>query len=68
VNINKPIARPYQEYMRRRGFDDMRMLDAYNVHYDAKDDRFHGRIIFPVYKHDQCISITGRGPDAQRST
>jgi hypothetical protein len=22
ISFNKPIARPYQEYMRRRGFDD----------------------------------------------
>jgi hypothetical protein len=62
LDDERPSARPYQLYMQRRGFTNFdlgRMVD-WDVRFDAKDTRFHGRILFGVRHQGQLVAMTGR--------
>jgi hypothetical protein len=61
LTLTLPIARPYRLYLRDRGFDDMRVLDAYDIMFEARNRRWHGRILFPVKHEGQVVAMTGRG-------
>lgn len=57
-----PSARPYEEYLRRRGFSWKqidRMTDRYDVRYCTRG-AYSGRIIFPVRFNRQLMAWTGR--------
>lgn len=57
-----PSARPYQHYMHRRGFTDQHMaqLSDWDVLYDSRDKRWHGRILFGTRYQGQLVAMTGR--------
>lgn len=58
----KPSAKPYQLYMQRRGFTnyDLTKMVDWDVRFDNKDPRFHGRILFGTRHQGQLVAMTGR--------
>lgn len=66
---DRPTARPYVAYLRRRGFSDKQIarLDKdYSIRYCTRGS-FGGRIIFPVYYSGELVTWVGRSisPNAE---
>lgn len=57
---NSNTALPYCLYLRGRGITDMTNLDKWDIRYDHRDPRFHGRILFGVRSNSHLVAITGR--------
>lgn len=58
---NKPSAKPFVEYMRRRGYNDKQIQQAkdYGIYY-ASMGLYKGRIIFTVVENGKLVGWTGR--------
>ena len=58
---NKPSAKPYVEYLRRRGYNDKQIQQAedYGIYY-ASQGLYKGRIIFTVVENGKLVGWTGR--------
>lgn len=57
-----PSARPYEDYLRRRGFSDKqidRMTDRWGLRYCTRG-AYAGRIIFPIRYKGDLVAWTGR--------
>jgi hypothetical protein len=59
--FNKPSAKPYVEYLRRRGYNDKQIQQAknYGIYY-ASQGLYKGRIIFTVTDNGDLVGWTGR--------
>ena len=60
LNSLSRTAIPYQLYMRGRGITDLSHLDRWDILYDHRDERFHGRILFGVRDKGKLVALTAR--------
>jgi hypothetical protein len=60
LNTLSRTAIPYQLYMRGRGITDLNHLDRWDILYDHRDERFHGRILFGVRDKGKLVALTAR--------
>lgn len=60
LTLNLPVALPYRLYLKGRGIDDLTALDQFGIHFDHRDPRWHGRILFPVTDAARIVAMTAR--------
>jgi hypothetical protein len=63
VFSERPSSRPYNNYLERRGFDKVKILQRFSRKYGMRyctDGAFAGRIIFPVRHNQKLMAWTGR--------
>ena len=60
-------AIPYQLYLRRRGITDMTDLADWDIRFDNRDPRWHGRILFGVRHNTHLVAMTGRAVGTRSS-